>query len=634
MPNILLVDDEERFVKSLHIILNHYNYQCTEATSGREAIRLLGEKCFDLALLDVDLPDVSGYEILEYIKKSCIHTTAVMLTGMSTVETAVMAMKHGAYDFLNKPIHHELLLKTIAKALQHNELSKKLEASEARFQVLAEASWEGLVIHEGGRLIEANDQFFSMFGYGPDELREGIFLDKILSPASLPFVNQRIELGLLGDYEAIGVRKDKKVFPIEAKTRNINYLGSAARVCSIRDLSERLRAEEEKFELHRKLEKANKIKSLGLMAGAVAHDLNNILSGVVSYPDLLLAQMNESDRFYLHIKKIQEAGKRAASVVRDLVALTRGSSLPKTVENINSLILNYLDSIEHNERLAHYPDVLIQTNLQKNIHNVCCAPLQIHKVLLNLIGNALEAVKRDGRIRITTQNCKFINPLSMDTASGGSEDYVKMSIADNGPGILQKDMDHIFDPFYSTKIMGKSGTGLGLSIVWNTVQENNGWVEVRNEDAGALFEVYLPATTEDACSAPQELDYWSLRGKGETVLLIDDQVEQNETIGGLLSRLNYKTHAVQSGEEGVAFLKSQAVDLVLLDMMMGDGLNGHETFERILQINPHQKAILISGYSKYEDLLQAKNIGVTKFLEKPVTMSQLGHAIKMTLHCD
>jgi two-component system, cell cycle sensor histidine kinase and response regulator CckA len=631
IPSILLVDDEERFVKSLNALLKHYDYECTEALSGTEAIRLLKEKNFDLALLDVDLPDMLGCDILDFIRTSRIKTTAIMLTGVSNVETAVEAMKQGAYDFLSKPINHELLIKTVNKAFQYHQVSRELEASEKRFKVLAEASLEGIVIHKDGKLLEANNQFFSMFDYSEKELIQSNFLEKILPSTSLQIVSQHIESSFFGNNEITGMRKDGTEFPLETNSRSINYFGKPARVCVLRDLSNRVRAEKEKLDLQKKLARSNNLNSLGLMAGSIAHDLNNILSGVVSYPELLLLQMHESDRFYTEIKKIQEAGKRAAAVVADLVVLARGGSSSPTVGNINDIILSHLESIEHNERLANYPNVVIQTSLQENLHNTCCSYQHIHKLLLNLIGNALEAVQEDGLIRITTQNCRFTHPLSLNHASTYPEDYVVITIADNGPGIQQKDLDHIFDPFYSTKRMGKSGTGLGLSIVWNTVQDHNGWLEVRDNNPGAIFEIYLPSTREETRPTKDVDINRPLRGNGEMILLIDDLSEQNETMEKLLASLGYKTYSVTSGEEGIAFLQSQAVDLVLIDMIMGDGLNGRETYERILQVRPGQKAIIISGYSRHEETEKAKALGISHFLEKPVTLSKLSLAIKQAL---
>ncbi len=631
MPKILLVDDEERFAKSLQIILTHYDYPCTVAFSGAEAIRLLKEGSFGIALLDVNLPDMSGCDILDFINSARIKTTSIMLTGISTVETAVQAMKQGAYDFLNKPVNHELLIKTIGNAFRHHTLTWELAASEKRFKVLAEASLEGVVVHHNGNLIEANNQFFSMFGYTKEELGQGMFLDKILTPSSLQIVNQHIENSFFGRYELSGVKKNGEEFPLEVNSQQINYLDRPARVCALRDLTDRVKVEEEKLELQRKLAKANKLKALGLMAGAVAHDLNNILSGVVSYPELLLAQMKKEDKLYSGIKRVQEAGKRAAAVVADLVLLARGGSFSATVENLNDLLLSHLNSIEYNERRAKYPNVVIRRDLQQNLYNTRCSTQHIHKIFLNLIGNALEAVQENGLICIQTENCKFTHPESLSQTSNSGSHFVKLTVSDNGPGIPQDDLDRIFDPFYSTKKMGRSGTGLGLSIVWNTVQQLNGWIEVKDNKPGAIFEIYLPATTEQAGSNQAENIVRPLRGNGETILLIDDQPEQNETLVNLLSDLGYITYSVTSGEDGIKFLQTKDVHLVLLDMIMGDGLNGRETYEKILHIRPGQKAIIISGYSRNEEIIKAKALGAAFYLEKPVTMPILSVAIRQTL---
>jgi PAS domain S-box-containing protein len=632
--NILLVDDEPRFIDSLHGLLKHFNYNCTKVTTGTEAIELLKTNQFDLALLDVGLPDICGCSIVKFIGTANIRTSAVMLTGISTVETAVKAMKLGAYDFLRKPINHELLIKTIDKALQHNKLKNELQISEQRFETLSEAAWEGIIILEDNKIIEANEQFLKMFGYTGEELLQGIFLSKIFASSSLPTAIRFIDRKRTGSYEVTGTKKDGTEFFIEIKSRPIHYLSKPRQVCVIRDISERVRAVEEKLGLQKKLAKANKLNALGLMAGSVAHDLNNILSGIVSYPDLLLLQMKETDKYYAQIKKIQAAGKRAAAVVSDLVTIARGGASPKTVENVNEIIFNHLNSLEHLERLGNFPQAVIQTKLQKNLHNTCCSPQHLHKILLNLIGNSLEVVEENGMIQISTDNCKFSHPMATDQPGGAQEgDYIKMTISDNGPGIRQEDTEFIFDPFYTTKVMGKSGTGLGLSIVWNIVQDHNGWIEIKDNNPGAIFEIYLPATQDSLCSLQDIQTAGSLRGNGESILLIDDQLEQNEIISKALQNLGYITYSVTSGEEGLAFIQSQPVDLVLLDMMMGNGLNGRETFEQILKIHPQQKAIVVSGYAKSDEIMKARNLGVSDFIEKPVTISKISAAIKQSLAC-
>ncbi len=632
--NILLVDDEPRFIDSLHSILKHFDHSCTMVNTGSEAIDLLKTNRFDLALLDVGLPDICGCNIIKFIKNFNIQTTAIMLTGISTVETAVKAMKFGAYDFLRKPINYELLIKTIDKALEHNKLKSELQISEQRFATLSEAAWEAIIIHENSRIIETNSQFLQLFGYTSEELQGGISLNDIFTPSSLQAAGKVIDRQVTGSCEVVGIRKDGTELFTEIKSRPINYLNKPRLVWVIRDISERVRAVEEKLSLQKKLAKANKLSALGLMAGSVAHDLNNILSGIVSYPDLLLLQMDESDRYYEQIKKIQAAGKRAAAVVSDLVTIARGGASTKTVENINDIILSHLSSLEHLERLANFPQAIIQTRLHKDLHNTCCSPQHMHKVLLNLIGNSLEIVQENGMIHISTDNCKFLHPMARTEEGNEAGDYIKMTISDNGPGIKPEDAEFIFDPFYTTKVMGKSGTGLGLSIVWNIVQDHNGWIEIKDNNPGAIFEIYLPATGDSVCPIMDIQSTDAFRGNGETILLIDDQLEQNEIIGKALQNMGYITYSVTSGEEGIAFIRSKPVDLVLLDMMMGSGLNGRETFEKILKIRPEQKAIVISGYAKNDEIMKAKDLGVSDFIEKPVTITKIGAAIRQSLACN
>ena len=478
--NILLVDDEPRFIDSLQNILTQCQYNCTKTLTGLKAIEQLKSGTFDLALLDINLPDVSGCDLVQFIKTSKIPTAAVMLTGEQSIETAVNAMKLGAYDFLRKPVNYELLTKTIDKALQHNKIECQLQVSEQRFKTLAESAWEAVIIYENDNIIEANSQFLNMFGYTHREMLEGIVFRNIFAPASAQNMRQFIEQKIDGSSELSGKKKDGTEFFIDVKFRQLTYLSKPRWVCVIRDISERVRLEKERLSMQQKLAAANKHTAMGLMAGSVAHDLNNILAGIVSYPDLLLMQMSETDKYYEPIKKIQTSGKRAAAVVSDLVAITRAGVSPHTVENVNDIIMDYFSSIEHDELQANFPNIVFETKLYENLYNVCCSLHSLHKILINLIRNASEAIEEKGTIRISTDNCQFSHPFTADKAGAKSSDSVRLTISDNGPGISQKDAEKIFDPFYTTKIMGKGGTGLGLSIVWNIVLDHNGWIEIKD----------------------------------------------------------------------------------------------------------------------------------------------------------
>ncbi len=624
-----MVDDEVRFVDSLQEILRHYDYDCTRALDGQQAIGLLKQTCFDVAMVDVGLPDMSGVDIVSFINRIRRQTTAVMLTGMNTVETAVQAMKEGAYDFLSKPVNHDLLIKTIDKAVEHNRLQRELKASNMRFQTLAEVAWEGIAIHEDGRLVEVNEQFFRMFGYKKEEFDMDGFLERIMDSADFESVrrSQLVNNGPAG-FEFTGVRKDGTTFPLEAKSHTMDYYGRPAHVLIMRDISERIKNERIKLELQRKLATASKLNSLGMMAGSVAHDLNNILTAIVSYPEFLLNQMHESDPYYRAIKKIQEAGVRAASVVDDLVSIARGGVEESSIADLNDIILNHFDSIEHSERLAKFSNILIETDLQPDLNHIACSPQHINKILLNLIGNALEAVQNNGTVRVATEDFQLRKPVSSKHVTFRPGKYVKLTVADNGPGIGEMNLDYIFDPFFTTKKRGKSGTGLGLTIVWNIVQEHKGWIEAKDNNPGAVFEVYLPAAIQAVDETAGPAGKISCAGREETILLVDNQPEQNAVMGQMLGLLGYKTHSVTSGEEGIEYLRKRSVDLVLLDMIMEDGLNGCETYEEMIKIQPGLKAIVVSGYFQSEERRRARELGISIFLDKPVMLPKLSQAVK------
>ena len=626
---ILLVDDEERFIDGLQSVLDHYEYQCDRALTGGEARHLLAESEFDIALLDVGLPDMSGCDLAEFITTSCPDTTAIMLTGLNTVETAVQAMKQGAYDFLAKPINHEHLIKVIDKAVAHNRLRRDLRVSEARFQVLAEAGWEGIAVVENNLLVEANSQFFQMFGYAREELVEQLFPESVIVEQSLQELAPEAPDERAFGGECLGLRKNGSRFPVEVRHRSMDYLGRPATIWVLRDISERVQAEQVKMALQEKLARANRLEALGLMAGSVAHDLNNILTAVVSYPEILLKQMQEQDPYYEEIKKIQEAGKRAAAVVADLVSVARGKKTKPPPLDLNEQILSHLESIEHNERLSEYPGVVIDTGLQANLQSCFCSPQRVHKILLNLIGNGLEAIGHDGIIRIGTENTKFAKPVMRDQTMRVGY-YVKMVVTDNGEGISPEDLEHIFDPFYSTKQSGRSGTGLGLAIVWNSVMESDGWVEAFSDKTGTRFEVYLPASGEEPAVKPLEPRKQD-NGGGETILLVDDELEQNETMQKMLSSIGYKAFCATTSEQALGFLRSCRVDLVILDMIMEDDLDGCQLYRKMLDISPDQRALVISGYSDSQKMEEARSLGISTILEKPVTLPVVSRAIKQLL---
>ena len=627
---ILLVDDEPRFCESLAEILSSSGYLVTTAQTGKEAVQLLSENVFDLLLLDIVLPDMPGYLIMDNLKDENFGIPAIMLTGYASMETAIESLRKGAYDYLKKPIDHELLFKTIDKAIQHSCLITALRISEERLRTLAEASWEGIVIHENGVLVDANNQFYKMFGYRAGELFGQQIVDKIFSASSRGEVTERIQNKIFGSHQVTGVRKDGTEFPIEASSRDLTYRGKSVRACAVRGVTERVRDEQEKLELQRQLAISSKMETLGMMAGFVAHDLNNILSGIVTLPELLLTQMDSTDKRREVITLIHEAGKEAASVVSDLITVARGATAEKQACKLNNLIEHHVSTIQEIEADSLLKDIEIRLNCEPGLSNIHCSVVHLNKVLMNLIGNAAEAIEGKGIITISTKN------VSVKCTFGGYEQiaagkYVFISVTDDGPGIKEEDVKRIFEPFYSKKVMGRSGTGLGLAIVWNTVHDHGGFLDVKSDGDGTSFELYFPMTeevAEEEQKVPSINDY---RGNGEKILVVDDQKNQQKIACKLLESLGYTTDTADSGEKAIDYVKSHSVDLIVLDMIMEPGINGRKTYEEILKINPGQKALIASGFAENDEVKQTLRLGASQFVKKPYALARMGLAVKQAL---
>jgi len=202
--------------------------------------------------------------------------------------------------------------------------------------------------------------------------------------------------------------------------------------------------------------------------------------------------------------------------------------------------------------------------------------------------------------------------------------------SDTGSGISENDQTHIFEPFYSKKVMGRSGTGLGLTIVWNTIQDHHGDITLESDDKGTTFTIYLPGTRKKNEPKKQESTATTikkLQGKQEKILIVDDERIQREIAEKLLNSLGYLTLTASSGEEGIELLSQNPVELVLLDMIMDPGINGRQTFARMTEIRPGLKAVIASGFSENDEVQQALAIGPATFIKKPYTITQLGTAV-------
>jgi len=388
----------------------------------------------------------------------------------------------------------------------------------------------------------------------------------------------------------------------------------------------------EKTDIQSRFNRSRKMESMGVLVGSVAHDLNNILSGVVSYPEMLLKDRSLNGNHRELVAATLDSGQRAVAVVSDLLTIARGVTSPKPPLDLNNLVREFLSSPEFLELRKAHPGVSVETDLEDNLARINGSALHIRKALMNLVANAAEAVTGEGAIRVRSGRRNLTEPHSGYTEIPPG-DYAVLTVSDTGGGISREDLGQIFQPFYTRKMMGRSGTGLGLTVVWNTVQDHDGYIDVINGPDGAVFRMYFettraPAVRPRPAAAPALEEY---QGAGEKILVIDDEATQRDIACRMLGILGYRAEAVGSGEEAVDYLKVHSADLLVLDMFMKDGMNGPETYEAILNINPRQKAIIASGYAEDRSVRRTQAAGAGAFLIKPYDMETIGLAIRKEL---
>ncbi len=395
------------------------------------------------------------------------------------------------------------------------------------------------------------------------------------------------------------------------------------------EIAERERASREKKVLEERLARSRKMEALGLLAGGVAHDLNNVLSGIVSYPDLLLMELPEPSRLRRPIETMRASGQKAAAIVQDLLTLARRGVTNTAVVNLNDdVIQDYLDSPEHQKLLAFHPLVQVEVRLADDLLNIRGSSIHLRKTVMNLVSNAAEAQPHGGKICISTENRYVETPIGgYDQVDEG--DYVFLQVSDVGDGIAPEDMDRIFEPFYTKKKMGRSGTGLGMAVVWGTVQDHRGYINLVSEPGeGTTFELYFPATREKRAARGETVPLVQYTGEGESILVIDDVAEQREIASTLLEKLNYRVSAVESGEKALAYLHDRRVDLLVLDMIMAPGMDGLETYRCVKEILPTQKAIIASGFAESGRVRKAQAMGAGAYIRKPYTLEKIGLAVR------
>jgi signal transduction histidine kinase/CheY-like chemotaxis protein len=393
---------------------------------------------------------------------------------------------------------------------------------------------------------------------------------------------------------------------------------------------EQQKAHCEQVKLETRLAQSKKIEALGLLTGGVAHDLNNVLSGIVTYPDFLLQELDHESSMRKPLMQIRESGEKAAAIVQDLLTLARRGTINTSVLNLNTLINEYLNSPEHQVLADRHPSISIETDLSPDLYNISGLSVHLKKVIMNLTYNAFEASHLGCRVSIRTYNQTLNNSLEgYEKVTVGN--YAAVEIVDRGVGIAPDDLKRIFEPFFTRKKMGRSGTGLGMAVVWGTVQDHGGYVTVASTvGKGTTFHLFFPATRSKVRSTNQNEEVQSPTGNGQHILVVDDIPDQLQIASVVLKRLGYTVSVAASGEAALDFLKANAVDLVIIDMVMETGMDGLDVLLLLRQRYPEVNAIMASGFAQGARLRKALSLTGT-CIRKPYTVKAIATAVKRAL---
>jgi two-component system cell cycle sensor histidine kinase/response regulator CckA len=510
-----------------------------------------------------------------------------------------------------------------------------LRESEQRFRTVFHTSPDAVNINKlVGEFVEINEGFTILTGYErSDVLGKSSKEIKIwaVSEDRKRVASELKKFGVADNIESKFRCKNGEIKPGLISARVIELNGENHVLTITRDISRWKKVEEDKKKLEAQLQRAQKMEAIGTLAGGVAHDLNNILSGIVSYPDLLLMDLPADSPLNEPLLTIQQSGFRAAAIVQDLLTLARRGVSISEVVNLNNIIAEHLASPEFEKIKNFHPALRVETNLDPDLLNITGSPIHLSKTVMNLVSNAAEAMPDGGTIFISTQNRYLDKPVTgYDEIEEG--DYVLLKISDTGIGIRNEDKERIFEPFYTKKVMGRSGTGLGMAVVWGTVKDHKGYIDIQSvEGEGTTFTLYYPVTRDSLQDDQSNVAIVASNGNGETILIVDDVEQQRQIATLMLCKLGYRVNSVPSGEEAVEYIKNHSADLVVLDMIMDPGMDGLATYKKILRYKPNQKAIIASGFSETWRVKEAQRLGAGDYVKKPYTIDKIGQAVAAEL---
>jgi len=532
------------------------------------------------------------------------------------------------------PLGKTALLGGIATDITERQgMETALREAEAKFRAMFLNGPDALYLAtlEEGKLINVSDinsPFEALFGYSRDEAvgKTSLELGLYANPADRARMVAKLKAnGKVTEFETEGRRKSGELFPCSLSVVTMMLGGEPRILGAIRDITERKRAEQEKTKLQLQLAQAQKMESVGRLAGGVAHDFNNLLTVINGYSKLLLRDLKKGDPLRDSLEEIHKAGERAKGLTRQLLAFSRKQILEPRRLDVNRVVAEMRPMLE---RLVG-EDIEVRFALHAEGGTIHADPHQLEQVVMNLVVNARDAMPGAGKLLVETANAERDESYVRSHPEARAGRYVMLAVSDTGAGIDEETKHRIFEPFFTTKEVGK-GTGLGLAMVQGIVAQSGGYVEVDSETGkGTTFKIYLPALTEAAADDSSPEVFPALGGK-ETVLVVEDQEEVRKYAAMVLKEYGYRVIPAENAGKALLLCQRERFDLLLTDVVMPH-VSGRELADRVEKIQPGIKALFMSGYS--DNVIAPHGVleEGANFIQKPFSPEELAGKVRSVL---